>query len=366
MAMDPTRNMTVEEMEARLEEIQKEHQSGTLPDEAYADEIDDDGSNPEVVEGAEEGKDKEQPEGKDKEVDSEPATDGDEDADDPEKEGDSDDNKADKEADKTFDTEGLTDTEKNRVQAAQRRMHQATQQLAEEQRRREQLEKQLASQGETPAAKKPVPKIKLPDIQGMTEEQAAQFKEDYPDIAPMIDTIVALQQHNAAMEQQLSEFGQGLEKNAEQNSYKNFMETIKAAHADSEEIRTSDEWLGWLEGQPKYVRDAINVKGTAEDVISIISSYKKDMGITAAQPEPTQKTGEKPKPSKLEQAKQGASPNLPGAARQHKPGNKSRGKMYTRTEIAQKQKDVEFIMSDEGQKWVDDVQKAAGEGRIID
>jgi hypothetical protein len=361
--------MTVEEMEARLEEIQREHRDGTLPDGSYADPPE--GSESEVAKGAEEGKDEEQPEGEDKDPDKDPDTEDDPDGEDPDKEGDSDDDPdkdpdkdPDNDDDKVFDTEGVDEVTANRVRAAQRRMHQATSALSEAEKENEQLRRQLAAQGEAPVQAEEQPKLRMPDIQGMTPEQAAQFKEDYPDIAPMIDTISALQQHNAALDLQLRQVGQGLEETAHEASYGNFMDTIVSVHDDAEEIRASDEWQGWLEGQPKYVQDAINVKGTAEDVIDIITHFKKDMGMAEATPQ--QDAGPKPKtPSKLEQAKQGAAPNLPGAARQHKPG-RGRGKMFSRSDIAAKEKDPEFLMSDEGEKWIKEAQLAIAEGRITD
>jgi hypothetical protein len=40
--------------------------------------------------------------------------------------------------------------------------------------------------------------------------------------------------------------------------------------------------------------------------------------------------------------------------------------MFSRSDIAAKEKDPEFLMSDEGEKWIKEAQLAIAEGRITD
>jgi hypothetical protein len=365
-----------EQLEQEANALIERHQKGELPDDAYADDD----------EGALEYADGEQPEGAVKEV----STDGDDDGasagDDKGKAG----HQSGQATGQEFDTEGLDKVSQNRVRAAQARMHRATQAEAAARRENEDLRLRLEALGQEPnkqvqKAEQTVPTVKIPDIEGMTEEEATKLADDYPDFANVFKTVRGLQEVNTALRKQVDGIDESarsarksVDSMAERTATEDFMGAIRKVHSDADEIQGSDEWLGWVDNQPQYVQRAVFDGATSKDMVQIISAYKRDTGkpVPGAKPQSTAAAPEgdvdesdeqsAPQPqSKLEQARQAAAPSLPKAARQHKPGQ-GKGKLISRRDIAARENDYEFLLSDEGEKWQKEIMKAMSEGRITD
>lgn len=338
--------MSIEEMEAREKELMEQHEKGELDDDAYAAPVEED----EQPEGAAEQADEEQPEGASKEE--------------PEEE------------EKTFETEGLDDVSQNRVKAAQARMHQATQEAANLRKEIQQMREYLKREEERPdqevkqATKRARDEVSIPAMEGMTPEEIARLSSEYPDLGQVFKVVGGLQDINAALrdqvermkEQQADITGTVQEDRAERGRAQ-WMSAITEVHHDAASIQGSDEWKGWVDTQPVYIQRAVYEGATAKDMVDIISRFKGDMGISAE----TEEGGDEPAPqrsSKLEQARRVASPNLPGAARQHVPKRGQSGKIYTQAEIDKKRNNMDFLTSPEGEKWAEEIDKAYAEGRV--
>jgi hypothetical protein len=58
--------------------------------------------------------------------------------------------------------------------------------------------------------------------------------------------------------------------------------SLRTAHPDYESLRDSGKILGWIESQPKYLRGGLTAayqNGAADDVIDLITRFKKETGL---------------------------------------------------------------------------------------
>lgn len=373
------RYQSPEELNKAADELLKKHQDGEL-DEGFYD-LGDEEEAPAATD--EEGGEEEQPrdedgkfKSKDKKPAKEPAKDDDDDEESDDDSKGSDDDEEDKDGDtddeSAFDSEGADEKSAKRIKDAQRafhkkageakRMKQWAQQVEQENKAlRDRLER-----GKSPT-NVPKPKVALSD------ERVKQLKEEYPDLADFFQSVQDTQIENAQLRDTVE---RGFKQVQTASSEQTFMGAIKSVHSDAEDIQQSDEWSGWLDTQPTYIQRAINEGATAKEVVDIISRFKDDVGWdSGADDEPSTRKGDKSgnepapsKSSKKEQARKAASPNLPNAARQHKPG-KAKGETFSRAEIDRITNDpskVEWLLSDEGEKWQRRVMKAMSEDRITD
>lgn len=141
-------------------------------------------------------------------------------------------------------------------------------------------------------------KFAKPDESGRNVEEAeaeynkviASFKEDYPEIA---DPVISILQHEtnkitSAIDKKLSQYMSAIsaimspivEHLIEIQREKHFS-AIRAAHSDFDSLRDSKAVLKWIESQPAYLKEPLMEvynSGTAEDVISLLDTYKKSSG----------------------------------------------------------------------------------------
>jgi len=115
-----------------------------------------------------------------------------------------------------------------------------------------------------------------------TAEELEQFKGQYPDVYQVVETIshkMASQQ----VEDLQAEIGRLTEKEKKtkvQSAYKQLLNS----HPDFEEIKTSQEFLVWLEQQPKSISEGITKNNTDPNWASrTVDLYKADVGITRKQ-----------------------------------------------------------------------------------
>ncbi len=262
-----------------------------------------------------------------------------------------------------------------RVLDAQKKMHEATgktsrlQKIADDaQAENDALRAQIKSGKTAPLAP---PKVRL------SKDRVAQLQKDYPDLADVFQDIHDTQVENVQLREDLNS---GLKDVKTERSEDNFMSEIKFIHKDAVAIQQSDEWTGWLKTQPSYIQRAIYEGATSQETVDIITDYKRETGRpvpgeTAKSTETDvdgdgDKSGDDPAPSdtpsKLEQARKAASPTLSKGARQRKPGA-GKGKTYSAAEIqaiSDDPKKQQWLLSDEGEKYQQDVMKAMQEGRI--
>jgi len=108
-----------------------------------------------------------------------------------------------------------------------------------------------------------------------TPEELAAFRDKYPDVYAIVETVSTLQAENRLKElkdevQQLK----GKEQNLiVQNAYKELI----SAHPDFSQLKTNEKFLMWLDDQPASIADGIYKNNTdARWAIRVVDLYKAD------------------------------------------------------------------------------------------
>ena len=113
-----------------------------------------------------------------------------------------------------------------------------------------------------------------------SEEDIEQWARKYPDVAGIVETIATkkAQELFAKAEDRLSQ----LDEIQYEADRKTSEARISEVHSDFSNLRESDEFHGWADQQPKWVRDALYENMDDPDsVIRVIDLYKIDNGHTA-------------------------------------------------------------------------------------
>ncbi len=122
-----------------------------------------------------------------------------------------------------------------------------------------------------------------------TEEELEEFKNQYPDVYEVVETVAHMQSETKAkvLEERLSKLQERENQLIRQDAEKRLMER----HPDFEDIRNSDDFHGWAKEQPKSIQDWIYSNADDADLASrALDLFKKDFGI-----EPTKaKSSSKP------------------------------------------------------------------------
>ena len=123
-------------------------------------------------------------------------------------------------------------------------------------------------------AEKQTPKYAPPK----TDEDLDQFKDKYPDVYQVVETI----SHKMASKQvedlqaEIGRISEREQKLKVQSAYKQLLHT----HPDFEDIKSSPEFLQWLEQQPKSISEGITKNNTDPVWASrTVDLYKVDAGI---------------------------------------------------------------------------------------
>ena len=193
-------------------------------------------------------------------------------------------------------------------------------------------------EAQSKAAEKAQPKYAPPK----TPEELDRFKEQYPDVYQVVETI----SHNMAQKQVedlQAEIGRLSEKEKKlkvQSAYKQLLNN----HPDFDEIKKSPEFLGWLEQQPKSISEGITKNNTDPVWASrTVDLYKADMGMNR-----------KPTSDKSKQAARAVTKT---AARQINTTGKT-GKVWKMSDI-QKLKPWEF------EKYEAEIDQAVKSGQVV-
>mgnify|MGYP003113393104 FL=1 len=175
-----------------------------------------------------------------------------------------------------------------------------------------------------------------------TPEELDRFKEQYPDVYQVVETI----SHNMAskqVEDLQAEIGRLSEKEKKlkvQSAYKQLLNN----HPDFDEIKKSPEFLGWLEQQPKSISEGITKNNTDPIWASrTVDLYKADIGINR-----------KPTSDKSKQAARAVTKT---AAKQINTTGKT-GKVWKMSDI-QKLKPWEF------EKYEAEIDQAVKSGQVV-
>jgi hypothetical protein len=126
-----------------------------------------------------------------------------------------------------------------------------------------------------------------------TEEEPEKFKNDYPDVYEVVETVAHLQSESKAkvLEERLSKLQERENQLVRQDAEKRLMER----HPDFEDIRNSDDFHGWAKEQPRSIQDWIYSNADDADLASrALDLFKKDFGIeptkTKSSSKPTRKS----------------------------------------------------------------------------
>ena len=126
-----------------------------------------------------------------------------------------------------------------------------------------------------------------------TEEELEDFKNQYPDVYEVVETVAHMQSETKAkvLEERLSKLQERENQLVRQDAEKRLMER----HPDFEDIRNSDDFHGWAKEQPKSIQDWIYSNADDADLAArALDLFKKDFGIeptkTKSSSKPTRKS----------------------------------------------------------------------------
>ena len=111
-----------------------------------------------------------------------------------------------------------------------------------------------------------------------SEEELEKFKQDYPDVYEVVETVAHLQSESKAkvLEERLSKLQEREQQLIRQDAEKRLVER----HPDFEDIRNSDDFHAWAKEQPKSIQDWIYSNADDADLASrALDLFKKDFGI---------------------------------------------------------------------------------------
>ena len=111
-----------------------------------------------------------------------------------------------------------------------------------------------------------------------SEEELEKFKQDYPDVYEVVETVAHLQSESKAkvLEERLSKLQEREQQLVRQDAEKRLMEK----HPDFEDIRNSEDFHGWAKEQPQSIQNWIYSNANDADLASrALDLFKKDFGI---------------------------------------------------------------------------------------
>ena len=133
---------------------------------------------------------------------------------------------------------------------------------------------ELASQGESSAELDTLTRLKAPK----SMEELEQFKEQYPDVYGIVETVSALQADSTTSELR-GEVEKLREREKDMEIQKAYQELLRY-HEDFDDLRNDDKFIAWLDEQPSTLSDGIYNNNTdAKWAARVIDLYKADTGL---------------------------------------------------------------------------------------
>ena len=186
--------------------------------------------------------------------------------------------------------------------------------------------------------------VKQPEYKApKSEEELEKFKNDYPDVYEVVETVAHLQSESKAkvLEERLSKLQEREQQLIRQDAEKRLVER----HPDFEDIRNSDDFHTWAKEQPESIQNWIYSNADDADLASrALDLFKKDFGI-----EPT-KTKSSSKPTRKSAADMVSTKTTTVEPKQEK--------VWSEREIA-------ALSMAEFDKYEQEISDAMQEGRII-
>ena len=170
----------------------------------------------------------------------------------------------------------------------------------------------------------------------------SKIVQDYPEIVQPLQKYVDAR--IAAVDQKVNQATEDVLKARKEDADKKHFAKIADAHPDYQSVSQSEDFNLWLGRQSRMWQNAAS-DGDAEDVVSLLSKYKQDLGLIS-------KTVSKKE--LVEKAKQNVEPSLSKARKQNLGSSK---KIWTAQEIG-KLSDKEF------KKFEKEIDLAYSQGRV--
>lgn len=112
-----------------------------------------------------------------------------------------------------------------------------------------------------------------------TQEELDEFKERYPDVFEVVQTVASMQTESQVLKLR-DEIGTIKEREKNLEKEKAYEELLRL-HPDFDELKTTDQFLSWLEEQPQTLSDGIYKNNTdARWAARVVDLYKADAGLT--------------------------------------------------------------------------------------
>ena len=170
----------------------------------------------------------------------------------------------------------------------------------------------------------------------------SEIVKDYPEIVQPLQKYVDAR--IAAVDQRVNQATEDVLNARKEDADKKHFGTIADAHPDYQSVSQSEDFNLWLGRQSRMWQNAA-ADGDAEDVVSLLSKYKKDLGLISKNVS---------KKELVEKAKQNVEPSLSKARKQNLGSSK---KIWTAQEIG-RLSDKEF------RKLEKEIDLAYSEGRV--
>ena len=113
-----------------------------------------------------------------------------------------------------------------------------------------------------------------------TEEELTEFREKYPDVYDVVETISALKASDRVkdIESRLED----LKVKEQEAVVQTAEQELLSMHSDFGELKESDDFLNWLDEQPSTIADGIYKNNTdAKWAARVIDLYKADKGMSS-------------------------------------------------------------------------------------
>ncbi len=175
-----------------------------------------------------------------------------------------------------------------------------------------QLQAQLEAAKQLPSPP-PAPEVRTPESEGLTmdhlltpeeKQQIAEYDQDFDTVSKMEglkrnkafsvlekklkDLQDSIETRISSVTKQVTDTIAPIAKDIEERTLEDHFSSIRGTHPDFETYRDDGSIKSWIEKKPKYMRDAL-VKtyssGQAEDVIDLISDFKRESNILTSTPQ---------------------------------------------------------------------------------
>jgi len=183
-----------------------------------------------------------------------------------------------------------------------------------------------------------------------TAEELESFREQYPDVYDVVETISSLKANDRVSE--VEDHLEVLRQREEEAERITAEKQLTAMHPDFKELKESDDFLKWLEEQPSSISDGVYRNNTdVRWAARVIDLYKADVGHTTTK---SRRSGSNK--NQREQAAQAVTRTASNRGLESLGPDK---KVWTVEEIS-RLKPWEF------DKYEKDIDAASREGRVVD